>query len=298
MANFTKISATILATREELRRYLSDARTIAAANRGGTFVGNRDIAPDSLREFGIILPKGGMILPHHEPEEIRDFLNAAKKVRERAQKHAALTILCERRRLARALGARVVGRKVYLAPIGGQEIKILLLESGTISYGDFIRWTQDASNVIERITFLQGPARRIAEDAASNNCEVKKVYAGEWQSFCAGAYINIAPPCGGEISFWMGGKKENLAEVLRDLEKENESRRAGLLAFINEGAVLATPFWSTVWANYSERAAYPITTLEFKLGEIKISRGDFEWLRGQGVVLPDIPEKPEVEALD
>ena len=96
----------------------------------------------------------------------------------------------------------------------------------------------------------------------------------------------------------MGGKKENLAEVLRDLEKENESRRAGLLAFINEGAVLATPFWSTVWANYSERAAYPITTLEFKLGEIKISRGDFEWLRGQGVVLPDIPEKPEVEALD
>ena len=77
MAKFEMISMKVLVENEGLRHYLAGAPAVTDAKKGGTFVGNRDIAPDSLRPFGIVLPKGGMILPQHKPEEVQGALKEA-----------------------------------------------------------------------------------------------------------------------------------------------------------------------------------------------------------------------------
>jgi hypothetical protein len=109
MAQFKKIDAAELAANEVLHRYLIGASRITAGNRGGTFVGNRDIAPDSFRSFGIVLPKGGMILPQHEPGEVkallRSYLDEARAVHKASAKEAIAANLAAVVGWAAAVGA-------------------------------------------------------------------------------------------------------------------------------------------------------------------------------------------------
>lgn len=90
MAKFKNIDAAEVALNEALREYLCNAGTIGSANRGGTFVGNRDIAPDALRAYGIVLPKGGMILPDQEPAEIQAVLDEWRSQERATAAQAAL----------------------------------------------------------------------------------------------------------------------------------------------------------------------------------------------------------------
>jgi hypothetical protein len=79
MAKFTKITGEILMQNTVLREYLN-CGTISPGIRGGVFAGGRGIAPNSLREFGIILPKGGMIFPQEDRDcflELLGKINAA-----------------------------------------------------------------------------------------------------------------------------------------------------------------------------------------------------------------------------
>ncbi|MEK7069074.1 MAG: hypothetical protein AAB947_01685 [Patescibacteria group bacterium] len=84
---YTKIVPHIVANDLVLLAYLWQAK-ISAAQRGGTFVGRHGVAPDELKKYGIILPKGGMILPGAEPNEIIFALDleVEKKIAEFAQK--------------------------------------------------------------------------------------------------------------------------------------------------------------------------------------------------------------------
>lgn len=45
-------------------------------------MGNYDVAPDEFRKYGIVLPKGGMIIPDVEPEKLREIVNEPERLRE------------------------------------------------------------------------------------------------------------------------------------------------------------------------------------------------------------------------
>ena len=65
-----KITAEVLRTDAVLRAYLAHA-TFSRSRRGdGVFVSAPGIAPETLRAYGIVLPKGGMIIPNATPEKI------------------------------------------------------------------------------------------------------------------------------------------------------------------------------------------------------------------------------------
>lgn len=79
MSKFTSITAAVLAANERLAEYLRQA-DIKQAKKGGAFVGNYDVAPDEFRRYGIVLPKGGMIIPDISPEELREIIMAEYNV--------------------------------------------------------------------------------------------------------------------------------------------------------------------------------------------------------------------------
>jgi hypothetical protein len=68
---FKKISIGVLVDNKPLADYLKWAE-ISPGKRGGSFVSNGKIAPRELGEWGIILPKGGMIVPNSSPEELKE----------------------------------------------------------------------------------------------------------------------------------------------------------------------------------------------------------------------------------
>lgn len=71
MSKFEKITVEVLVAADEaLAGYLRKS-TIVAAKKGGAFVGNYEVAPDNFRKYGIVLPKGGMIIPDVEPDNLR-----------------------------------------------------------------------------------------------------------------------------------------------------------------------------------------------------------------------------------
>ncbi len=82
MPKFAEISVAVLATDEKLAEYLKKGK-IGKANKGGTFVGNYEVAPDEFRKYGIVLPKGGMILPDYDPETVTRMLVAVNENRQK-----------------------------------------------------------------------------------------------------------------------------------------------------------------------------------------------------------------------
>lgn len=81
MAKFTRITPEVLRANEKFATYLRQA-DIKPARSGGTFVGNYEKAPDDFRKYGIILPKGGMIVPDAEPDILREILYEPERRRE------------------------------------------------------------------------------------------------------------------------------------------------------------------------------------------------------------------------
>lgn len=67
---FKFITSEVVAVDEKFAEYLRRA-DIKSAKKGGAFVGNYDVAPDEFRKYGIVLPKGGMIIPDAEPDDLR-----------------------------------------------------------------------------------------------------------------------------------------------------------------------------------------------------------------------------------
>ena len=89
MAKFKKITPSILAENEVLASYLLLA-DIKSARKGGVFVGNYEVAPDEFRQYGIVLPRGGMIIPDDTPERIRGMVRSKKVSAKRAANEARL----------------------------------------------------------------------------------------------------------------------------------------------------------------------------------------------------------------
>ena len=69
-----QITTEVVAKDKTLAEYLRQAKAIEPGRSGGTFVGNRAVAPNELRQYGITLPKGGMIIPDADPQEIKKAL--------------------------------------------------------------------------------------------------------------------------------------------------------------------------------------------------------------------------------
>lgn len=81
MPKFAKITEAVLTANEKLAVYLRQA-DIKSAKKGGAFVGNYDVAPDEFRKYGIVLPKGGMIIPNVEPDKLKEIVNEPERRRE------------------------------------------------------------------------------------------------------------------------------------------------------------------------------------------------------------------------
>ncbi|MBU0899012.1 MAG: hypothetical protein KKB03_03870 [Nanoarchaeota archaeon] len=84
MSKFTPITATSLAEDEVLFKYLKNSK-ILPGNKGGTFVGNYEVAPDDFRKYGIVLKNGGMILPDMEPAELEAVLQEKNVAEQKRQ---------------------------------------------------------------------------------------------------------------------------------------------------------------------------------------------------------------------
>ncbi len=87
-SQFVEITAEVIANDHHLAGYLRGGE-IKLGNKGGTFVGNRSIAPEEFQKYGICLPKGGMIVPEIEPIKLLVILEMANKIKvEREAGHA------------------------------------------------------------------------------------------------------------------------------------------------------------------------------------------------------------------
>jgi hypothetical protein len=80
----TAITGKVLAEDKDFCQYLVAAR-IKPGNRGGTFIGHHSKAPASFSRYGIVLPRGGMILPQIEPEALSALLGRPVPTRVRAE---------------------------------------------------------------------------------------------------------------------------------------------------------------------------------------------------------------------
>ncbi len=84
-SKFLKITPEVLGSDEEFAKYLRQA-DIKSAKKGGAFVGKYEVASDEFRKYGIVLPRGGMIIPDISPKDLRDIImaeyNVAKKENE------------------------------------------------------------------------------------------------------------------------------------------------------------------------------------------------------------------------
>ena len=81
MSKFVSITSEVVATDVKFADYLRRAN-IVTAKKGGAFVGNYEVALDEFRKYGIVLPKGGMIIPDAEPEKLREIVNEPERRRE------------------------------------------------------------------------------------------------------------------------------------------------------------------------------------------------------------------------
>lgn len=79
---FARITILLLVENRDLLSYLDHGR-IKPAARGGVYIGNRNVAPISFRQFGIVLKDGGLIIPNHTPEFIRHAIAEAAKATSR-----------------------------------------------------------------------------------------------------------------------------------------------------------------------------------------------------------------------
>ena len=81
MSKFVSITSEVVATDVTFADYLRRAN-IVTAKKGVAFVGNYEVALDEFRKYGIVLPKGGMIIPDAEPEKLREIVNEPERRRE------------------------------------------------------------------------------------------------------------------------------------------------------------------------------------------------------------------------
>ncbi len=88
MSKFIKISVEAIALDRELAEYLGSAE-IKAAKRSGAFIGTRRVALNEFRKYGIVLPKGGMIIPDAEPTKLKAAIKEAAETVRRSEVQAA-----------------------------------------------------------------------------------------------------------------------------------------------------------------------------------------------------------------
>lgn len=79
MSKFVKITSEVVVADEPFAKYLWNGK-ITAAKKGGAFVGNYEVATDEFRKYGIVLPKGGMIVPDSEPDELKKELAKGRNI--------------------------------------------------------------------------------------------------------------------------------------------------------------------------------------------------------------------------
>ncbi len=81
MSKFVSITPEVVVADKKFAKYLRRA-DIKAAKKGGAFVGNYEVAPDEFRKYGIVLPKGGMIIPDIEPDRLKEIVSEPECGRE------------------------------------------------------------------------------------------------------------------------------------------------------------------------------------------------------------------------
>lgn len=132
MSKFAKITSDVVAADELFVRYFSNSK-ILAARKGGTFVGNYEMAPDAFRKYGIVLPKGGMIIPDMEPDELKNELVKGWNILVEKKNDAIKTAQAEREKEKQSYLAEV-SRLLEQYNIPGLGIVECLRETGNSSW--------------------------------------------------------------------------------------------------------------------------------------------------------------------
>ncbi len=133
MSKFVKISAAVLVADEPFAIYLWNGK-VSPAKKGGTFVGNYEVAPDQFRKYGIILPKGGMIIPDAEPDVLKKQLAEGRGTLQGKRDDAIRIAQAERAKIAEKYLEEVTRLfEKYNNP--GFGIVECLHESGNSSWG-------------------------------------------------------------------------------------------------------------------------------------------------------------------
>ena len=86
---FKKVSQEDLAADNVLAAYLLQA-TLKPGKTGGVFVATYTVAADSLRQYGIVLPKGGMIIPDEDTSRLNSLLAAVRAKEQEEQRMLAI----------------------------------------------------------------------------------------------------------------------------------------------------------------------------------------------------------------
>ncbi len=136
MPKFEKITTDVIVANESFAKYLWGG-SIAAAKKGGTFVGNYEIAPDEFRKFGIVLSKGGMIIPDAEPETLRKVLDEGRGILAERRNDTVKAVQEERESAKQSYLGKVT-RLLGQYGIPGLGIVECASESGNPSWGAVI----------------------------------------------------------------------------------------------------------------------------------------------------------------
>lgn len=125
MSKFKQITLEVATADEKFAKYLRQA-DIKPAKKGGAFVGNYEVAPDEFRKYGIVLSKGGMIIPDSEPDRLREIVNEP-----------------ERRREAEDTENRRTAEEAYLS-----QVKEMLAKSGISDIQALVEDGRDHHNIV------------------------------------------------------------------------------------------------------------------------------------------------------
>jgi len=263
VAQFKSLTTQELVGNDELSDYLTAPRVrLSAAKNGGTFVGSREIAPDSLSAFGVVLPRGGLILPQ-PVEEVRVVLEGIQHRLQHARQIAFAWASLE----AEKLGCLVAGRCAIFETSGLEYRMPLGLEWPDYKTSFRLKLFQkDAEDAITKIVFLKMTAPKIMDAATRESVrasiswlDTPAVWVGEGgRHRCASL-------------------EKGMAAISAEVERR-DTRRALLRVLFEQGNRIKTTRTSFEVGYGTHDESHVAEKISRRLGDEIVSEDETRWL--------------------
>lgn len=264
MARFLKITAELLSADEKLAGYLRQAR-ISSGRNGGTFVGSYEVASDEWKKYGIVLPKGGMILPDEDPGNLKDLIQHLldDEARRQAEAEAA----------ARMEEARLETERASFAPSVLAAFELFRINGGPT-------WKLQVEEKGDSSTFRSFRPERILQAC--------KISLGE-----------LSPITEAPLVFeWTSDEVDRLTAIIRQWVEATQPRRDRLWSLFVEACGVFTKVERRVFCSSVSHSMWdgrvknePDWEIEasYLVGDETLSREEYSWLKGRSreITLPD-----------